>query len=157
VWRAFANSNGRARVSKDEDVALMLRDGGHSALKMRVRALGRPPQHEGERARWTGCAWRNAFTIARAEPRAKRGLRIFPVFVLLSRAKSGEPRSAARADFPFASRRLRDTRNAGLWPVAHFSPVICRNNSAAEVGFARCRNRRGSLPHAVSAGARSRD
>src|SRR5262245_41034367 len=35
-------SNARARVSKDEEgCALMLRDGGHSASKTRVRALGR--------------------------------------------------------------------------------------------------------------------
>src|SRR5262249_61183719 len=35
------NRNKRARVSKDEYGALMLRDGGHSALKTRVRALRR--------------------------------------------------------------------------------------------------------------------
>jgi hypothetical protein len=154
VWRAFANSNGRARVSKDEDVALMLRDGGHSALKMRVRALGRPPQHEGERARWTGCAWRNAFTIARAEPRAKRGLRIFPVFVLLSAAKSGEPRSAGRADFPFVSRRLRDP-GCGRPPV--FPLVIYREKQGRERRLRRLPQAPRITTSRVSAGARSRD
>jgi len=45
---------------------------------------------------------------------------------LLSAAKSGEPRDAARADFSYTSRRLRETRNARLRPAACFSPVIYR-------------------------------
>jgi len=40
-WKIPQSSNARARVSKDEggSYPLMLRDGGHSALKTRVNAL----------------------------------------------------------------------------------------------------------------------
>ena len=57
-------------------------------------------------------AQQNAFTIARAECFAKQGCSrclFSSCSVLLSRAKSGDPRDAARADFPFTSRRLRAT------------------------------------------------
>ena len=50
---------------------------------------------------------------------------------LLSRAKSGGPRNAARADFSFASRCLGEMRNAGLWLAACFSPVIYREKQEA--------------------------
>ena len=54
--RRFANSNARARVSKDEDghgMALMLRDASQRALAVEAPALASrcdAPQHEGERS-----------------------------------------------------------------------------------------------------------
>src|SRR5262249_27275448 len=101
-------------------------------------------------------------TIARAEPRAKPELWFFPVFVLFRPVIDGQigraPRGTARAHFSFASRRLRDTRNAGLWPAACFSPVIYMEKQAPRAfAFAGCRCRSASLPHAVTAGARLRD
>ena len=60
--RRFANSNARARVSKDEDgraVALMLRDASQRIWGAEAPALASrcdAPQHEGERAR---AFWRN--------------------------------------------------------------------------------------------------
>src|SRR5262249_25518722 len=89
---------------------------GHSALKTRVRALGR-------------LLSMRDITIARAECFAKQGCG-FSLFsscsVLLSTAGRHDPSDAARADFSFSSRRLRETRNARLWHASCFSLVIYR-------------------------------
>ena len=76
---------------------------------------------------------------------------------LLLAVKTDDQRDAGCANFPFSSRRLRETRNAGLWPAACFSPVIYREIQGR--GRRRC-----TLPmpqwittSRVSAGARSRD
>jgi len=77
---------------------------------------------------------------------------------LLSTAKSGDPRDAGRADFSFSSRRLRDTRSAGLWPAACFFFGYLQENT----GPWGVRLRTLPMPQCittsrVSAGARSRD
>jgi len=94
------SSNGRARVSKDGAATpLMLRDG----------ARARASSAWGRRARRTGRAWRNAFTIARAGRRAKQGLWLFPVFVLFRPVIGGEasrPKKRRRRAFPLLMRWL---------------------------------------------------
>ena len=74
---------------------------------------------------------------------------------LLLAVKSDDPRDAARADFPFASRRLRETRNAGLWPgrlffSCYLQETAPRRGSPSHVAAAamdhyltRCRRGRG--------------
>ena len=111
-----------ARVSKDRD--------GPSCFET---AAAPPPQHERERARWTAARSKTR-SRSRERNRAQSQGCGFSLFsscsVLLSRAKSGDPRDTDRADFSFVSCHLRDTRNAGLWPAACFSPVIYREKQA---------------------------
>src|SRR5262249_6374817 len=85
------------------------------------------PLPQGERARK---AFGDTRSRSRERNRAQSQSCGFSLFsscsVLFSTAKSGDPRDAGRADFSFASRRLRDTRSAGLWPTACFFSVIYR-------------------------------
>src|SRR5262249_61528376 len=75
--------------------------------------------------------------------------------VLLSTAKSGDPRDTAGANFPFSSRSLRGEARRRVVAGRLFFPCYLQEKTgAAGVAFARCRRRRRSLPHAVSAGGR---
>ena len=149
-------------------MALMLRDGGHSALKTRVRALGRLLSMRGitilgvmeERAE-------NGVRMAkrvhdRASGRScKAGLWLFPVFVPFRPVIGGKarrPKKRRLRGFPVCIPPL--TGNAKHQVVAGPLFLACYlqgKTGAAGVAFARCRSRRGSLPHAVSAGARLRE
>src|SRR5262249_16672452 len=65
----------------------------------------------------------------------------------------GGPKDAAAADFSFASRRLRrDARHRVVAGRLFFSCYLQGNTGSAGVADPGCRRRRGSLPHAVSAG-----
>src|SRR5258708_20294671 len=89
---------------------------GHSALKTRIRALGR-------------LLSMRDITIARAECFAKQGCSrclFSSCSALLSTDKSGNPRDAARADFPFASQGLRATARRQVVAGRLFFPVIYR-------------------------------
>ena len=111
----FANSNGRVRVSKDGAAVRpsCFETPRHSAWKTRVDAL---------KARLLSM---RGITIARAGCFAKQGCG-FSLFsscsVLLSTVFRRDVADAARADFPFASRSLRQRRGGRLWPAAESSP-----------------------------------
>ena len=101
------------------------------------------------------------FTIARAGRRAKPGLWLFPVFVLFRPVIDGRsPRSERRRRRGFLVLIPPLTGNEKRRVVAGppvFLLLFTGKYRAAGVAVAGCRSRRGSLPHAVSAGARLRD
>src|SRR5262249_29974467 len=126
----------------------MLRDGGHSAVKTRVRAVGR-------------LLSMRVITIARAEPRAKPELRLFPVFVLF------RPVFGGQIGRPHATPAARISR---LHPAAYGTRETpgCARPPVFLLLFTGTNRRRGrrlrTLPmpqcittSRVSAGARSRD
>jgi hypothetical protein len=83
-WKMPRSSDGRARVSKDED--------GPSCFET---AASPPPQHEGGES----VAQPNAFTIARVGGRAKPELWLFPVFVLFRPVTGGKASRGAHFRF----------------------------------------------------------
>src|SRR5262245_1595896 len=145
------SSDGRARVSKD---------GAAETLMLRDAARGAALKHEGGES-----AGRGEYGETRSRSRERDvvpsqscGFFLFSSCSgLLSAARRADQRSAGGAHFRFLSGGLEETRNAGLWPAACFSPVIYRKR---RLGGGRLR----TLPPAarittsrVSAGARLRD
>src|SRR5262249_9645342 len=131
---AAANQVARARVSKDGAAV-------HPSCFETPRCARLLSMREESTSDGVGMAKRGHDRASAAPCKAR--VVAFPCFrpLLLSAAKSSEPRDAHGADFSFSSRRLRETRNAGLWPAACFSPVIYRKKQG-----------RGGSPSHVAAG-----
>src|SRR5262249_14362906 len=86
---------------------------------------------------------------------------LFPVFVLFRPVidgKASRPKKRRRRAFPLLIRWLRGNTKRRVVAGRLFFPCYLQEKTGPPGGaFARCRRRRGSLPHAVSAGARLRD
>ena len=94
----------------------------------RDAALRAAPRHEGAMGQQIASRSRERGVVQSQG----RGFSLFwSCSVLLSAAKSDDPRETGRADFSFASRRLGEMRNAGLWPAALFFSCYLQGNTGA--------------------------
>src|SRR5262249_6374816 len=109
------------------------------------------PLPQGERARKATALRRHAFTIARAEPRAKPELWLFPVFVLFRPVLDGQiGRPARRRPRGFLVCIPPLTGHEKRRVVADrllFFGYLQENTGPWGFAFARCRCRSASLPH----------
>src|SRR6516164_8387543 len=139
--------------------------GGDNTPSCFETAASPPPQHEGHHGprHETNSASRGE-TRSRSRERKvvqSQGCGFFLFFVLFRPVIGGQvgrPEHRRPRAFPLFIPPL--TGNEKRWVVARrlfFSCYLQGKTGGAGAAFAGCRRRRGSLPHAVSAGARLRD